>query len=103
MSAPRHRLKFMSFRVNEDEAQRIEERARECGLARSRFLREAALGTKLRARPKALERRAIHPLARIGNNLNQLARHANGARRVELSRRLAEVLATVERAADRLS
>ena len=103
MSSRRHRLKFMSFRVNDDEARLIEERAHECGLARSRFLREAALGNTLRARPKALDRRAIHQLARIGNNLNQLSRHANATRRIELSRRLAEVLDEVDRTIRRLA
>lgn len=103
MSDPQYRRKFMSFRVNDDEARRIEERAHDCALPRSRFLRDAALGVALRARPHVLERDAIHQLARIGNNLNQLARHANATQRVELSRRLAEVLDEVKQAIGRLA
>ena len=66
-------------------------------------MREVALGSVPRARPRRIEQQAIHQLARIGNNLNQIAHVANASRRVELSERLARVLAEVMAAVRRLA
>ena len=103
MSHRQLRHRTLSFRVTDDEMALLRARARECGCTLSAFARGSSLGAVPRARPNALERDAVHQLARIGNNLNQLARHANGTRRIELSRRLDEVLATVEQAVERLA
>ena len=103
MSKDQRRHHVVCLRANDDELHRLEDLARQCGLPRSRFIRDAALGVRLRTRLRVNERDAIHQLARAGNNLNQLTRHANATRRVELSRRLAEVLEEVVRAIRRLA
>ena len=103
MSRDKRRHHVVCLRANDDELRRLEDLARQCGLPRSRFIRDAALGVRLRTRLRVNERDAIHQLARVGSNLNQLARHANATRRVELSRRLAEVLDEVVRAIRRLA
>ena len=97
------RTKTFLVRVSPGEHRVLRERARECGKGTSTYVREVALGSVPRARPRRIEQRVVHQLARIGNNLNQLARAANATRRVELSRRLAEVLAAIESALRRLS
>ena len=68
------------------------ERAAECGKGISTYMREVALGSVPRARPRRVEQQAIHQLARIGNNLNQLAYVANATGRLDDTRRLHEVL-----------
>ncbi len=98
-----HRTRVLSVRLNEAEWQTLDERADLCGIALSAYVRDTALGKTLRQRPHRVERQAIYHLGRIGNNLNQLARHANAARRVELSRRLDEVLAELLTAIRRLA
>ena len=102
MAERARRDRVLHLRLTEAEHESIRVRARLCGHTVSAFLRSTALGHRPRAKPGRLEREAIRQLARIGNNLNQLTRHANGTRRVELSRRLAEVLASVEATVRRL-
>lgn len=89
---------ILKVRVSRDEHRSLAERARECGLGTSTYMRRVALGSVPRARPRRLESHAIHQLARIGNNLNQLTRAANAQHRVELSARLSQVLAEIKRA-----
>lgn len=97
------RTKMVKVRVSSGELHVIAERAEECGKGTSTYMREVALGSVPRARPRRVEQQAIHQLARIGNNLNQLARAANASRRVELTERLAQVLSEVEAAVRRLA
>ena len=84
-----------TVRLSPEEHQALKERATDCGRQISTYMRETALGATPRARPHRIEREAIHQLARVGNNLNQLARAANTTGRVELSQRLDEVLQEV--------
>ena len=97
------RCRVLRFRVTDAEMERLSERAHDCGLTLSAFVRQVSLGAVPRTRPHAVQRDAIYQLARVGSNLNQLARHANATHRVELSRRLAEVLAEVKQAIERLA
>ena len=66
-----------SIRFHDHEWSVLEERARECGMTPSRYLRELALSYRPKAAPGAANRDAIHQLARIGSNLNQLTKRAN--------------------------
>jgi Mobilization protein NikA len=87
-----HRTVIRPTRFTPEEWALLVRRARECGLAPSTYMREVSLGAVPRARPGVVSREAVYQLSRIGNNLNQLARAANALRRVELSRRLEQVL-----------
>ncbi len=70
---PQHR-RPRSVRFHDHEWQQLLERARACGLQRGRYVRESALGSV----PRGLgDQQQLHQLARIGNNLNQLAKRAN--------------------------
>ena len=84
-----------TVRLSPQEHQALKERATDCGRQISTFMRESALGAIPRQRQPRIEREAVHQLARVGNNLNQLARAANTTGRAELSRRLDEVLQEV--------
>lgn len=88
-------------RLRPDENVKVRERAHACGMTLARFIRETALGAVPKARPRLAEMEAIRELARIGNNLNQLAHIANLNDEIEreedLRAVLEEVLAAVRR------
>ena len=94
-----HRTLVKSVRFSPEEWETVRGRADEVALSPARYLREAALGKRLAPRANA---QAVHQLARVGNNLNQLARAANTNRRVKLSHRLGQVLSQVEEAIEEL-
>jgi hypothetical protein len=98
-SPPRTIGKLIRFRP--DEIATIAERARACGAPVARYIREVALGVTPRARRTQANTELIHHLARIGNNLNQLAHAANNERQVDEGTRLRavldEVIATIKR------
>jgi hypothetical protein len=98
-----HRTERITVRLRPDERATLEQRARECGVPPSTFLRESALAAVPRARPGAIARETVHQLARVGNNLNQLARHSNAARRLRLAGRIERALARLEEILERLS
>jgi hypothetical protein len=70
----------------------VRERARTCGLPVARFVREASLGAVPRARRLPLADELIRHLARIGNNLNQMAFVANATDRLPAEKVLDAVL-----------
>lgn len=75
-------------------------RARTCGRAPARFIREVALGAVPRERRSAINAELIRQLARIGNNLNQLATRAHSGAPLPgaaLDQALSELLAAVRR------
>jgi hypothetical protein len=96
-----HRTRIVTTRFRPDEWAAICERAREAGLAPSRYLRQVALGAVPQPRPQAVNREALYQLGRIGNNLNQLAKLSNSGSPLPRSEIL-ETLAAVRAAVDRL-
>lgn len=89
-----HRTVVKSVRYTPEEWTRVERKAAEARLSPARFVREVALGGgRFHGR---VVREAIHQLARVGNNLNQMTRLANALGRVDLSARLEAVLEEVE-------
>lgn len=96
-----HRTRIVTARFRPDEWAAICERARDAGVAPSRYLRQAALGAVPKPRPHAVNREAVYQLGRIGNNLNQLAKLGNSGFPVPRSE-LLETLAAVRATADRL-
>lgn len=87
-------------RFTPDEFAVVVARARTCGRAPARFIREAALGAIPRERRSAANAEVVRQLARIGNNLNQLATRAHSGAPLPgaaLDEALAELLAAVRR------
>lgn len=81
--APQKRIKRASgIRVRLTAAERflIESKARQAGMRISDWFRAAALKAKVMTRITAEDRRALHLLAGMANNLNQLTKlaHTNG-------------------------
>ncbi len=79
----------MSIYVTDAEYDVIRSSAVLARVSMSDYCRAAATGVPL---PTRFNRRALHALARIGNNLNQLARHANTTGRLEAEAELRRVL-----------
>lgn len=90
-------------RFSDEELAALRERARECGRPVARYVRETALGSVPKARRHAAEQELIRHLARIGNNLNQLAREANGAAQFPAEERIDALLAEIHAAIERLA
>ena len=89
---PPFKTEVVSVRMSPEELRTVNERAVDCGKCLSTYLREVALGTVPRARPRRLEQEAVYQLGRIGNNLNQLAYVANATGRLAAEQRLHDVL-----------
>lgn len=90
-SAKAYKTDWVHVRVSAEQRRKIRERAAECGLPVSTFVRKVALGSVPRARPRRLEKEAVYHLGRIGNNLNQLTRVANASGLVAEERHLRAV------------
>lgn len=69
----------INVRLAPDEHRVLLEKARAVGLPLGTYLRELALGRRLRARRGHVDGRAIAQLSRVGNNLRQLGRVAADA------------------------
>ena len=69
------RSAWIKMRVTPDEKRLIESKASAQGQTVTDFLRQRALDYRLRQSP--LEKEHIRQLARIGSNMNQIARWAN--------------------------
>ena len=69
------RSAWIKMRVTPDEKRLIESKASAQGQTVTDFLRQRALDYRLRQSP--LEKERIRQLARIGSNMNQIARWAN--------------------------
>ncbi len=76
------------IRYHATELESVQERARVCGCPLARYVREASLGAVLRERRHRATDEVIRHLARIGNNLNQLAREANARDRYPMEARI---------------
>lgn len=69
------RSALIKLRVTPEEKTAVEGKAISAGVSVSDYIRHALAGSRLRQTPEEKER--LRQLARIGNNLNQLARWAN--------------------------
>src|SRR5262249_54689112 len=91
-------------RMTKEEHSCLIEMARKGGLSFSRFVVESALSGQVPTNEDRMRReRAILHLARVGNNLNQVARQLNAQRGVissgDIEKSLGEVKAACERIA----
>ena len=93
--------KKRNIRFHDGEWERIEKRARACGLPPATYVRKASLGMKLRARRNRTENELILQLGRIAMELQRLAwapdHPGPHPSRDELQPVLEEVLAAVRR------
>jgi len=89
--------------VTDAELAQIQAAADMAGMTLAAFLRSVALGVQPRARRSGLADAAVRQLAAIGNNLNQLARHANSTGRLPDEEHLLQVLAHVMQAVRKVS
>lgn len=65
----------VKIRLTEDELKQLKEKIAESGLSQQDYIKKAALGRKIQNTDGA---KAILPeMKRIGNNLNQIAKHMN--------------------------
>ena len=69
------RTRFIKIRVSEIELEEIKTKATEADLSISDLFRQLILNTKIRQNRS--EKELIRQIARIGSNINQLARWAN--------------------------
>jgi hypothetical protein len=95
------RDKILKVSVNKTEIDEIQQKADTAGLSRSRFVREVALGYKVKARDTTITPELIKlnaEIGRVGNNANQIARQANsGGMYPELATKARKVLEDIEK------
>jgi hypothetical protein len=72
-----NKTRIHCIRFTEAEWSLIHDRAQRCGQSFSAYLRQVGLGAIPRQKPGAVEEKVLYHLARVGNNLNQIARKAN--------------------------
>lgn len=70
------RTQIIKLRVSQSEKEQAESKAKASGLSLSEFIRRQAIEIPSGLTPKRNKEKSLQ-LARIGNNLNQLARWAN--------------------------
>lgn len=68
---------LVKLRLNEEEHRYLSTAAKLAGLPLASFIRQAALGAQLKVKPTRDQAQLVRQLTAIGNNLNQIARHAN--------------------------
>jgi hypothetical protein len=94
--SPRRTVR-VGVRYRAAEVQLVRERARACGVPLARYLRDVSLGAVPRERRHRAADEVIRHLARIGNNLNQLAREAHTCRRLPAEATLNAALGELRR------
>ena len=94
----RHRLVKSYFTADEHSA--LVARSEATGLTLAAYVRACCLGDQPKAKPTRMAAEAIRQLAAVGNNLNQLTRHANSGKEPdgqEVRRVLDQVVAAIIR------
>lgn len=87
----------LAIRLSRSERAHIERLASGAGLPLATFIRQAALGAVVPARPEipAVNRKAYLELARVGSNLNQIAHHLNAGTATGVDESIVRRLAAV--------
>lgn len=103
-------VRRMTIRFTDNQYASIEAQARNAGIAPAAYVRQLALGCKVTVeRPIVLDASDIRPavvqLARVGNNINQIAHWLNRHTKMdgELRASTAEALAEIREAARELT
>ena len=77
MKNMRKRSESIIVRLTEEEMEELNEKVKLTGLPRERYIREVLLKETPKAAPSDVSIKVLHQLSAIGNNINQLAKHAN--------------------------
>jgi len=93
MPATGRRTTTKLLRLHPEELADITARAQACGLKPARFIREAALGPTPKARHHVETDRVLRALARIGRNLEEVARVTRRGLGAALAKHVAAALA----------
>lgn len=72
-----NRTHYKRIRLTQKESIIIEEKAKDSGLTISEYIRRAAIGKTIKKRRNLDSDKILYQLAKIGGNLNQLAKNAN--------------------------
>lgn len=99
---PERRQHLVKVRLSDEELRYVSTAAELAGLALASFIRQAALGVKMRPRRSQEDDQLVRQLAALGNNLNQMARVANTSGKLPSRDDLLQVLDRVTRAIRRL-
>jgi hypothetical protein len=92
-SGKRHVGKIVYY--TPEELARVTEEARLAGMPAGRYIHDLSLAQKIRARPGHAAEEKIYQLARIGNNVNQLAKMAHVLGLQEVEGQARDILATI--------
>lgn len=65
------------LRLNEKETLALKEKAKQCGLSKSAYLRRLVMDKPVKARPSEAIHELYIEINRIGTNINQIARKSN--------------------------
>ena len=65
------------LRLNLEEAKRLYQDSKRCGLAKTAYLRQLIMGAEIKARPSQEIKKLRTEIHHIGNNVNQIARKIN--------------------------
>lgn len=72
-----HKTRFLSVRLDGSDQHALEELCAASGLSASTVVRKLIHGTTIQQRPQLELHELYTAVNRIGNNINQIARHAN--------------------------
>jgi len=75
--APTKYVYEICLRLNEKEARALKEKAKQCGLSKSAYLRRLILDQPVKVRPPEAIHELYVEINRIGTNINQIARACN--------------------------
>lgn len=99
--APKKRIRrevHVKVRLTTTERFLIESKARQAGMRISDWFREATLKAKVMTRMTTEDRRVLHMLAGMANNLNQLAKLAHTTGLLTIAIRCSSLLAEIDQA-----
>ena len=93
----RKRSRHVSVWMNEQEYRHLKKQAELAGLGIDPFIRTLVAGVQMRPRPPDTYAALLRELSAIGNNVNQIAYHANARRDISKAE-IAEAAALVRQA-----
>ena len=71
------RTKRVTIRFTPDEYNSLKEKATQFDMTLSDYVRTTLLSKREKVRPSKCDKSLVYEINRIGNNLNQIARHCN--------------------------